>query len=80
MLKMRESGMSNHEIAARCAVTYGCVWLRIGGQRRKPHRTAVTADDVAALRAKGLSYARCAVILGCSERTVRERLKANSVP
>lgn len=75
MLEMRASGMSNHEIASRCQVTYGCVWLRIGGQRKKPHRSKVSAQQVVALRAKGLSYARCAVVLGCSERTVRERLR-----
>jgi hypothetical protein len=75
MKNLRAMGMTNAEIAERCRVTYGCVWLRIGGQRKKPHRSAVTAAEVAALRTKGLSFARCAQVLGCSERTARERLK-----
>jgi len=74
MRNLRAMGMSNAEIAQRCNVTYGCVWLRIGGRRRKPHRSPVTVQDVASLRAKGLSYARCALLLGCSERTARKRL------
>lgn len=75
MKNLRAMGMTNAEIAERCRVTYGCVWQRIGGQRKKPHRSPVTAADVSALRAKGLTYARCAQVLGCSERTVRERLR-----
>lgn len=75
MLQMRATGMTNSEIAGRLRLTAGAVWFRIGGQRKKPHRSAVTAADVAALRAKGLSFARCAVALGCSERTARDRLR-----
>lgn len=74
MLQLRAAGASNAAIAERLKMTAGAVWLRIGGQRKKPHRSSVTAQDVAALRAKGLSFARCAFILGCSEKTARNRL------
>lgn len=74
MLQLRTAGASNAAIAERLNMTAGAVWLRIGGQRKNPHRSGVTAQDVAALRAKGLTFARCAHILGCSERTARNRL------
>lgn len=80
MLSLRADGLSNQDIADALGVTYGCVWLRIGGQRKKPHRLTVTRDEIVALRAKGLPWARIAVILGCSERAVRDRVLVKPQP
>lgn len=74
MLSMRADGMNNREIAKSVGLSYGAVWLRIGGQRSKPNRVEFDTKTVASMRRKGLSWARIARVLGCSERTVRDRM------
>lgn len=80
MLALRADGLTNQEIADALGITYGAVWLRIGGQRKKPHRLTVTRDEIVALRAKGLSWERVALMLGCSPRAARERVLGKPQP
>ncbi len=72
-------GVPRSVIAERFECSYAAVWMWTRVERPRPYpRHDVSVIKVHQLRNKGLSFARIALLLECSERTVRDRFKGKA--
>lgn len=72
-------GVPRSVIAERFQCSYAAVWMWTRLKRPRPYpRHDVSVIKVHQLRKKGLSFARIALLLECSERTARDRFKGRA--